>query len=136
MLQPISIAVEGANADFTVPFGSRSVTIDDATVPAGIQTLIRVDRIALERPEDFTLTLTGANAAAVAALNAAAPNTFAIPTIRVVIEDSEGILTYYSNSMHHLILQLWYETSIVHIEHMQLLILKIILESVPKNIIT
>ncbi len=95
MLQPLSIAGEGANSDFIVPSGSRSVTIDDATVPASIQTLIRVDRIALERPEDFTLTLTGANAAARAALNAAAPNTFAIPTIRVVIEDREGMLTYY-----------------------------------------
>ncbi len=98
MLQPLSIAGEGANDDFIVPLGSRSVTIGDATVPAGIQTVIRVDRIALERPEDFTLTLTGANAAARAAraaLNAGAPNTFAIPTIRVVIEDREGILTYY-----------------------------------------
>ena len=94
MLQPLSIAGEGANDDFTVPFGSRSVTIGDATVPASIQTLIQVDRIALERPEHFTLTLTGANAAAVAALNAAAPNIFVFPTIRVVIEDSEGILTY------------------------------------------
>ena len=94
MLQPLSIAGEGANSDFTVPSGSRSVTIDDATVPAGIQTIIRVDRIALELPEDFTMTLMGANAAAVATLNAAVPNTFAIPTIRVVIEDKEGILTY------------------------------------------
>ncbi len=95
MLQPLSIAGEGPNFDFIVPSVSRSVTIDDATVPARIQTLIRVDRIALERPEDFTLTLMGANAAAVAALNAAAPNTFAILTIRVVIEDREGIVAYY-----------------------------------------
>jgi len=88
---PLSIAVEGPNADFTVPTGSRSVTIDDATMPASIQTLIRVDRIALELPEDFSMTLMGANAAARAALAAAAPNQFSIPNIRVVIEDSEGI---------------------------------------------
>ena len=77
--------------DFTIPSGSRSATIDNATIPASIQTLIRVDRIALEMPEDFTLTLIGANAAAIAALNAAAPNTFAIPSIRVTIEDREGM---------------------------------------------
>ena len=94
MLQPISIAVEGSNLDFIVlsRSGSRSVVIDDATVPASIWTLIRVDGIALELPEDFTLTLTGTNAAAVAVLNAAAPNTFVIPTIQVVIEDRDGML--------------------------------------------
>ena len=88
---PLFIAVEGPNDDFTVPTGSRSVTIDDATVPANIQTLIRVDRIALEVLEDFSMTLVGANAAGVAALAAAAPNQFSIPNIRVVIEDSEGM---------------------------------------------
>ena len=88
---PLSIAVEGANFDYTVPSGSRSFTIDDATVPASIQTLIRVDRIALEEPEDFTMTLMGGNNAARAALNAVGPNQFSISTIRVVIKDNEGI---------------------------------------------
>ncbi len=95
MLQPLFIAGEGPNSDFTVPSVSRSVTIDDATVPAEILTFIRVDGIALELPEDFTLTLMSAKGAARGTLNAAAPNTFAIPTIRVVIEDRDGILTYY-----------------------------------------
>ena len=88
--KPISIAGEGANSDFTVPV-SRSATIDNASIPTRIPTFIRVDRIALERPEDFTLTLISANAAANATLNAAAPNAFAIPRIRVVIEDREGM---------------------------------------------
>ena len=91
MLQPTSTAGEGANFDFTVPSGSRSATIDNATIPARIQTLIRVDGLALEIPEDFTLTLISTNAAANAVLNAAAPNTFVIPKIRVIIEDREGM---------------------------------------------
>ncbi len=89
ILQPLSIAEEGA--DFRVSVRSRSAVINDATVPARIRTFIGHDSIALELPEDFILSLTGANDAANAVLNAAAPNTFAIPTIRVVIEDKDGI---------------------------------------------
>ena len=89
--QPISTAGEGANSDFIVPSSSRSAVINNPTIPARIQTLIRIDRLALELPEDFTLSLIGTNSAAIAALNAAAPNTFAISTIRVVIEDREGM---------------------------------------------
>ena len=89
MLRLTSTAGEGANFDFTVL--SRSAQIGDATIPARIWTFIRFDRITLEIPEDFTLTLIGANAAANAVLNAAAPNTFVIPKIRVIIEDREGM---------------------------------------------
>ena len=63
-------------------------------MPATIQIFIRIDGRALELPEDFNLTLIGANDAADAALNAAAPNTFVVPTIRVIIEDREGM--YYN----------------------------------------
>ena len=85
----VAIAGMGVNLDFRV--SNTRISIGPvATLAASIQVFIRSDGIALEMPENFTLTLTGRNDAANATLSATAPNIFVIPTVQVVIEDGDG----------------------------------------------
>lgn len=79
----------GANFDFTVS-STRFTIGPDATVLGSVMAFIRIDSIALETREDFTLSLVGGNDAARAALRAEDPNTFAFPSIQVIIEDMDG----------------------------------------------
>ena len=69
----------------------------DAREPFRLIIVIRMDGVALETAEDFTLTLEGRNTAGRAILNATVPGHFVFLAIRVVIEDAESELNIISS---------------------------------------
>ena len=86
--------MEGPNADFTIQPTSLEIEGPDAREPFELFTFVRIDGVALETAEDFTLTLEGLNNAGRAILDPAVPGHIVIPTIRVVIEDVDSKLLY------------------------------------------
>ena len=70
---------------------TTTVEIDTSfQTSADVQVFIRVDRNALERPENFSLTLEGDSEDARELLRANLDNVYILPTIEVVIEDTES----------------------------------------------
>ena len=59
-------------------------------MPFGLTTFVRIDGVALESAEDFTLTVEGRNNAGRAIIDPTLPGQFVSPTIRVVIDDVES----------------------------------------------
>ena len=81
--------MEGVNEDFVVQDTSHmlfGVNPDPFDVPV----TVRVDGIALESAEGFTLSLDPANPTAMTILAAVTPGLFVIPEISVVIRDLES----------------------------------------------
>ncbi len=91
----IHFAAEGSNADFIIAPQSFEITGPDARNPAELFTFIRIDGVALEPPEFFTLTLVARNNAGRAILALTTPGHFVLPSLRVIIEDVEGKLVNY-----------------------------------------
>lgn len=65
---------------------------------ADVQVFIRVDRNALERPENFSLTLEGnsEDARELLRANFITDNVFIFPTTEVIIEDTESTYMFFS----------------------------------------
>ena len=81
--------MEGVNEDFVVQDTSHNlfgVNPDPFDVPV----TVRVDGIALESAEGFTLSLDPANPTAMTIFAAVTPGLFVIPEISVVIRDLES----------------------------------------------
>ena len=94
--------MEGPNADFTIQPTSLEIEGPDAREPFELFTFVRIDGVALETAEDFTLTLEGLNNAGRAILDPTVPGHIVIPTIRVVIEDVDSKLMQFTASIHHM----------------------------------
>ena len=86
--------MQGPNADFTIQPTSLEIEGPDAREPFELVTFVRIDGVALETSEDFTLTLEGLNNAGRAILDPTVPGHIVIPTIHVVIEDVDSKLLY------------------------------------------
>ena len=86
---PHSFAALGANADFTIQTTLFEVVGSNDTEPFSLSTFVRIDHVALETTEDFTLSLIGVNNAGRNILDPEIPGHFVNPMIRVVIEDTE-----------------------------------------------
>ena len=101
--------MEGPNADFTIQPTSLEIEGPDAREPFELVTFVRIDGVALETAEDFTLTLEGLNNAGRAILDPAVPGLIVIPAIRVVIEDVDSKLLYVyitGGCVHHWLMHL------------------------------
>ena len=61
-------------------------------MPFDLITFVRLDGVALEPSEDFTLTLEGLNNAGIAIIAPAGAGQFVAPTLRVIIADVESKL--------------------------------------------
>ena len=73
---------------------TRSVKIDTSShTSADVRVFIRVDHIALERPENFTLTLAedSEDARELLIANFMEDSVFVFSTIEVIIEDTESM---------------------------------------------
>ena len=82
-------AVQGVNADFVVQDTSHSLFGANPD-PFDVPITVRLDGIALEPAEGFTLSLDPTNPTATAILAGGQPGLFVIPEISVVIRDLES----------------------------------------------
>ena len=82
-------AAEGVNADFIVPNTTHSLFGVNPS-PFNVPVTVRLDGIALEPAEGFTLSLQPTNANAMDILAGRIPGLFVSPEIRVVIQDFKG----------------------------------------------
>ena len=82
-------AVSGINGDFFVQDTTHSLFGANPS-PFNVPVAVRVDGIALEPAEGFSLSLDPTNPTATAILTGGQPGLFVIPEISVVIQDLEG----------------------------------------------
>ena len=82
-------AVQGVNADFLVQGTSHSL-LGVNPDPFNVSVTVRLDGIALEPAEGFTLSLNGINPTATDILAGGIPGLFVIPEISVMIRDLES----------------------------------------------
>ena len=81
--------MEGVNEDFIV-FNTLHSIFGMNPAPFSVPVTLRLDNIALEPDEDFSLSLVGDNPTATAILAGGTSGLFFSPEIRVVIEDLES----------------------------------------------
>ena len=81
--------MEGVNADFVVQDTSHLLFGSNPS-PFNVPVTVRLDGIALEPAEGFTLSLDPINPTATNILAGGIPGLFVIPEISVVIRDLEG----------------------------------------------
>ena len=81
--------MEGVNGDFFVQDTSHAL-FGVNPPPFNVPITVRVDGIALESAEGFTLSLDPTNPTAMAILTGGQPGLFVIPEISVVIRDLES----------------------------------------------
>ena len=81
--------MEGVNADFIVQDTSH-LLFESNPSPFNVPVTVRLDGIALETAEGFTLSLDPINPTATNILAGGIPGLFVIPEISVVIQDLES----------------------------------------------
>ena len=84
-----SFAEEGVNADFLIPDTSHSL-FGLNPPPFNVPITVRLDGIALEPAEEFTLSIQPVNPTAVRIFAEGTPGLIALPEISVVIRDLES----------------------------------------------